>query len=211
LLRASEVSAVIVTRGDVDLSPVLDSLPFEDVVVWDNARRERNLGVYGRYAAIAEAKNDVIYAQDDDCVLEDFDALLAEYVSGSITANMPADHAAGGTDYSDSALIGWGSLFARHLPFAAFERYAVKYPIDDDVFHRTCDVVFSVLTPHKRCDIGFEHLPHAYADNKMYRQSGNYQERLEVLRRARRVRDGSRLATARRAAAARWARLLAND
>jgi hypothetical protein len=31
-----EVSAVLVTRGNVDLSPVLDSLIFEDVVVWSN-------------------------------------------------------------------------------------------------------------------------------------------------------------------------------
>jgi hypothetical protein len=180
---------VLVTRGDVDLAPVLDSLPFDDVVVWDNSKRERDLKVYGRYAAIADAKNSVIYSQDDDCILSRFAAFLREYGPRTIVSNMPVDHVAGGTDYSDSVLIGWGSLFDRDLPFAAFERYAGHYPVDDELFYRTCDVIFSTLTPHRRIDLGFEHLPHAYAESKMWRQPGNYEERLEVLQRARTVRE----------------------
>lgn len=35
----TDVVACIVTRGDVDLTPILDSLIFEDVVVWDNSIR----------------------------------------------------------------------------------------------------------------------------------------------------------------------------
>jgi hypothetical protein len=31
---------VIVTKGDVDLAPVLDSLIFDDVHVWDNSVEE---------------------------------------------------------------------------------------------------------------------------------------------------------------------------
>ena len=38
MLSPDQVTAVIVTRGDVDLAPVLDSLIFDDVVVWDNSR-----------------------------------------------------------------------------------------------------------------------------------------------------------------------------
>ena len=48
------VSAVLVTRGNVDMTAIVESLPFDDVVVWDNSIRN-DLGIYGRYAAIAEA------------------------------------------------------------------------------------------------------------------------------------------------------------
>ena len=42
------VSACLVTRGDVDLTAIIASLPYDDVVVWDNSKR-RNLRTYGRY------------------------------------------------------------------------------------------------------------------------------------------------------------------
>jgi hypothetical protein len=88
-LSPDDVSAVLVTRGETDLSTILESLPFKDVVIWDNSKRE-DFQVYGRFAAIAEAKNDIIYVQDDDCVVTCIGALLAAYTPGIITLNMPA-------------------------------------------------------------------------------------------------------------------------
>ena len=40
-------------------------------------------------------------------------------------------------------------------------------------------------------DLGFEHLPHAYDEQAMYRQPGNYDERDMVIARARALRDTS--------------------
>ena len=37
MLSPRDVTAVIVTRGDVDLQPVLDSLIFDKVVIWNNS------------------------------------------------------------------------------------------------------------------------------------------------------------------------------
>ena len=55
------VTAIIVTRGDHDLAPIIgqDSPEaVQEVVVWDNAAEDRrDLKVYGRYAAIAEASH----------------------------------------------------------------------------------------------------------------------------------------------------------
>jgi hypothetical protein len=182
-LELTDISAVVVTRGDVDLSPILASLPFDDIVVWDNSKRE-NLTVYGRYAAIAEARNDVIYVQDDDCLVPGIAELARRYEDGKIVANMPESHWAA---YPDSALLGFGALFHRDLPDQAFERYAKTFSIDDDLFRRTCDVVFSVLTPCVIADLGLKQFDYTSAPSRMYRQESFRDERGVVTERARTV------------------------
>lgn len=56
----TDVVACIVTRGDVDLTPILDSLIFEDVVVWDNSIRP-DWKCAGRYLAALEARSLWVY------------------------------------------------------------------------------------------------------------------------------------------------------
>ncbi len=71
VIHPSEVSAVLVTRGNVDMTEITDSITaagIEDIVLWDNSKREQDLSCYGRYAGIAEAKNEYIFHQDDDLV-----------------------------------------------------------------------------------------------------------------------------------------------
>lgn len=97
MLTPDHVTAVIVTRGDVDLTPVLDSLIFDDVIVWDNSREpfaigewrngavtvgtrlaaqalapQRDLAVdemtWGRALAAELATTNVVYSQDDDII-----------------------------------------------------------------------------------------------------------------------------------------------
>ena len=55
----ADISAVIVTRGDVDLRDILDALPYQDVVIWDNSQRPEDQKCYGRYLAMTEAANDL--------------------------------------------------------------------------------------------------------------------------------------------------------
>lgn len=193
-LSLSDVSAVIVTRGDVDLRPVLELLPFEDVVIWDNSKR-RDVSVYGRYLGTLEAKNEIIYVQDDDALFADFPGLLAEYEEGKIVCNMPVDHRRG----EEQALVGWGSLFSRCLAWDAFKRWpyhdyiSPDYPDAEALFHRTCDIVFTVLTPFKRVDLGKFDLPHAHHPHKMHLQPGYHEERELVLQKALELRDAHSL------------------
>lgn len=88
------VSACLVTRGDVDMQPILDSLPADwEVIVWDNGHgcvysRESyfafadapDLAVYGRYAAIRHASHDLIYVADDDVIVSDPQAIADAWV-----------------------------------------------------------------------------------------------------------------------------------
>ena len=72
MIRASEVSCVVVTRGNVDLTEVKASLPFEDVGYLGQlqlAADDLDEKVYGRYASGSRLPStSVIVVQDDDNV-----------------------------------------------------------------------------------------------------------------------------------------------
>lgn len=182
-----EVAAVLVTRGDVDVAEVLASEPFRgETAVWNNAV-EADLAVYGRYAAIDRVTAPVIFVQDDDCVLppESYRALLDAYRPGTVASVMSAYHQ---THHRDDALIGFGALFDRGLPAAAFRRYSPLDPVflatdptADPAFRRCCDVVFTALTPRVAIDVPFRYLPWSSTSTRMWKQPGFAIERETVL------------------------------
>ncbi len=148
------VSCVIPTRGDVDLTQVLESLPFDDVIVWDNSQSE-DLGIYARYAAITKAKHDVIVTQDDDVIVTCWPEILQAYEPGVLTVNYPEPW--------DVPWVAAGGIFDRNLPTEAFNTYLEQYEFDDLFTHRICDAVFGLLTEKvKVIDRGYLDLPHGY-------------------------------------------------
>jgi hypothetical protein len=188
-VTAKEVSAIIVTRGDVDLAPILATLPYGEVVIWDNSERERDAKTFGRFLAIAEAKNDVIYFQDDDVIFTEHEQLLAAYEPGQLTANMPSPwYEECSYDVFRCALVGAGSLVPRDLPWEAFQRYLAEWP-EDDLFLDYCDFVHGILTSSRRFDFGYTILPHASAPNRIYTQPGAYERKMSVIERAIEIRD----------------------
>jgi len=92
----TEVSACIATRGDVDMSPILDSLPEGwEVIIWNNGLglvgtwrpgeqiddiEVGDLGPHGRFAAIEYASHDLILVQDDDVIISDPQAIVDAWV-----------------------------------------------------------------------------------------------------------------------------------
>lgn len=169
----SLVTAVIVTRGDVDLDPILETLIFPDVIVWDNSARPNDLGAAGRYAGVAEAQTPIVFFQDDDCIVSPGAqrALLEAYVDGFFVSNMNPDHNRG--QYPLLALPGWGSLVRGDLTEAALSRWREAHPDDygsDDFLRIGCDIVFPVLTPSRMVDLGHENLPHATAPDRTWRR-----------------------------------------
>lgn len=144
------VSAIIVTRGDVDVLPVLDSLPEEwEKIVWDNrgfcqirrptevfseyATGSPDIAVYGRYAAIEYASHDIIYVQDDDVIVRDPRAIVHAWLIATgreghprdtIVCNMPSEFRH--EFYIDHALVGFGAAFHRTVPDLAFTRFGLS-------------------------------------------------------------------------------------
>jgi len=159
------VSACLVTRGDVDMTEILASIEaagITDVCIWNNSL-EIDLAVFGRYAVMDQAVNDIIYVQDDDCVVN-IPRLLGMAklwpLNQKIVANMPESR---WPDYPDSCLVGWGAIFHRDLVYDAWRRFTAYRAIGRDAaaFNRECDAVFTTLTPHVKIDVGFSHLPWA--------------------------------------------------
>ena len=190
------VSVVIVTRGDVELAPIIgQDWPDEvqEIVVWDNSV-ETDYKVYGRYAAIARTAHPVIYVQDDDC-LTPATEIIAAYEPGRLVANMPRSRWEG---YPDSALVGWGAVFDRLLPTIAIGKFADGMGVEsfvemademrEDIFI-TCDVLFSAMTPRTIVDFPFTHLPWAEGPDRMFtsRPTHNH-ERQWMLDRCRAIR-----------------------
>lgn len=190
------VSVVIPTRGDVDMRLIAKSLaglPLEDGYIWNNGGRDEDMGVYARYAAIENVTAQVVYTQDDDCVLpsESMQKLLDAYEPGKVVCNVPARFR---KRYHDSGLVGFGAIFDRYLPQVAFRRFAsyVEGATPQDLFLRTCDIVFTMLTPMVQIDLPYEDLPQAHAENRMWRQPNHFEEREEVRELCRRIREQSR-------------------
>lgn len=215
------VSACLVTRGDVDMQPVIDSIPQGwEIVVWDNGEKmvtrsdgyaevATDLSVYGRYAAIEYASHELIYVQDDDCAVSDPAAIVGEWDrvalvqesdpagpgevewGNHVVCNMPQEFRH--DFYDDHALVGFGAAFHRDAPLRAFARWwGHDFPSmrgEDGWFNRTCDVVFTALTPRVLVDVPKENREMASAPNRMWKQQGHQAERARMLKLARMVRD----------------------
>jgi len=193
-LDPEKVCAVLVTRGDVELAPIIDTMPYGEVVVYDNSKRPYDWKVYGRYVAISETQKPVIYFQDDDCLVTCHEALLEAYVPGVVVGNMLDHHPPRLATYHDTTLLGWGALFDRELPFNAFAQYGRFYPIDWEFKTGLgAETVFPMLSQTKTIIEGIEWLDQDGAvfqrPNRMWQQKGFYPERDFWLERAREVRD----------------------
>jgi hypothetical protein len=198
----------------VDLEPVLASLPVGwDRHAWINGRGmmslyaeglefhehfDTDLSVYGRYEAIARVKNELIYVQDDDCIVSDPGKLVEQWLVPSwgrtdhVVCNMPEPWRSN-PFYKTHALVGFGAVFHRDAPAAAFQKFArwaalqspdvgeFVGPKAERLFYDTCDVVFTGLTPRMYADVSHESLPYAYHDNRMWKQDDHQSRRQQML------------------------------
>jgi hypothetical protein len=183
-----KVSAVIVSRIDHPIGEVIDSIAphVEEIIVVRG-----HDGVWERWEAIARAKCDVVYMQDDDAIV-DVPAVLAAYEPGKVTCNMPEDHR---RDYPDGiALVGWGCVFGQRMPISPFERYqtwaARSMPAADGdaVFLRETDRIVTSLSPLKLIDVPIRHLPHAHGEDRMGREQRHGDDLREIRRRIYAIR-----------------------
>ncbi len=183
-LDPRDVSAIIPTRGDVDLQPVLDTIPFDDVVVWDNSKETVDLKPFGRFAAIPRTKNPVIFWVDDDVIFTEYDKLLLAYEPGVVVCNMDQDWI-DGAGYGDFlAMTGAGSLCDADMPERIFDVYLQHYPVDDD-FLVEADFIFGTLAEFKRVDLGYTARPFSDDATRLYTQPGQTERKHAMIKRCR--------------------------
>jgi hypothetical protein len=195
----SQVCAVLVTMGDVNMGDVIDTMPPEyEIVVWNNAHRPADFKVFGRYVGIREATRPVVFFQDDDCVLsrEQHLAMCAAYEPGVVTGNMIYADPVWEKRYEDTTLLGWGAIFDRELPYLAFRKYRRYHPLDWEFMTSPggAEVVFPMLSRTKTVTVGAEWLGEKGQEvfgrsNRMSNQPAFLETRLRWLDKARHVRD----------------------
>ncbi len=188
-MNHNRVSAVLITRGDVDLDAIIATLPYKDVVVWDARERPDDASCYSRYLAAEEANHDVIYFQDDDLLFTAHDRLLAAYQPGRITGNMPSPWwERERYDEIGCVLTGAGALVPKNLWVTAFQRYWLDWP-NDELFQTYCDHVSGILTPWARFDFGYTILPQATQEGRINTTAGQTLRKRLVIDRAVAIRD----------------------
>lgn len=205
------VSACIATRGDVDMDPILDSLPAKwERVIWNNGQEEvwlqnqrdaawtfqpvSDLGPHGRFAAIDYAAHDLVYVQDDDVIVSDPQQIVNEWLDllhnfdrdDVVVANMPPEFR---PHYPDSVMVGFGGAFHRDAPEKAFARWDAFGLPRDKLFLRESCRIFTVLTPQYLVDIPKVDMPYASDDTRLWKQDDHIQSRERALGLARQVRD----------------------
>lgn len=181
-MTPAECTAVVVTRGDLELDDVLAPLAaFDELIVWNNRLADEDSIVYGRYLAAAQARNMVVYVQDDDTIV-DAAAVVDAYEAGKVTCNMPEARRAfyRPTEPTGIALVGWGAVFSKER-LGVFLRYFERFP-KDELFLRECDRVFTALNPLKLIDVEHLQLAAAFRVERMGREERHFQD-LEAIRR----------------------------
>lgn len=109
-----------------------------EVIIWDNTK-ENHIN-YGRYLGAIKAKNDIIYTQDDDCIVNNIRSLIDKWDGKRIVNLLKPSHM---SLYGNHTMFGWGTLFDRRW-VGCLDKYKDKWG-EDYVFKRETDRIFSIL------------------------------------------------------------------
>jgi hypothetical protein len=186
-ITPDKVSACLVTRGDQpdQVERIIATLPYDEVIVWDNSR-EPDMLTAGRYMAAMRAKHDVVYFQDDDTLFVHHDKLMAAYEPGRIDAVYAHGENDGG--YGDLPLVGGGGLADKHAVLEAFR--TLPHTVEDYAY---ADFHVGVLTPFKHVHLPFEiNYPIAQHPSRLVNQPWSADAKRRVTERARQIRDKRR-------------------
>lgn len=158
-------TAVLITKLKEYPKEILDSLPpFDEVLI-----KTKCPSVLYRYELATQAKNDLIYVQDDDCLV-DVEELYKLY-DGRLTNFIKPWHFESykGTGIT---LVGWGTFFPKKM--LDFSKYIEKYEIDDLLLSQA-DRVFTYLNqPHNTYKRDGRDLPSATDNTRMSTQSDHW-------------------------------------
>jgi len=167
----------------------MDSLIFDDVIVWDNSVQE-DRKTAGRYWPLLEANLGVVYFQDDDVfVPPDTQRRIVEsYMPGVMVANY--GHGETPDGYDDMPLLHAGAIVDSGLPWIGLDRYLEFHPLDDDFLYEA-DFIAGILYD----TFTHVHLPHeivmeiAQHPSRMCNQPWQKERKLKITNRARVIRD----------------------
>ena len=133
-----KVSAILLKYKRLDeLNQIIDSLKkqssiIDEILIFDN--RTINLCGYWRYFGALNAKNDIIYVQDDDVIVNNIPELFDTYINlknqnnEQVVNNITKSGAKRYNSYNQT-LMGWGSLYPKSS-IGILNNYILHYGID---------------------------------------------------------------------------------
>lgn len=150
----AKISCVLITKEREYPKLVLERLAlgfFDEIII-----KTENKDIYERYfSAMKVAKNEIIYVQDDDCLVN-YQKLFKHY-DGRITNTMTLPFQQK-YEQMGCTLVGWGCYFPKSM-LSVFDKYVEKYGVDKHLY-READRIFTYLNkPFNTIIMPHEDLP----------------------------------------------------
>lgn len=171
-----KISCCLITKEKEYPKIVLERLTlgfFDEILICTESP-----SVYQRYLLAKEASNDIIYVQDDDCMVN-YQQLFKKY-DGRITNTMTE----GFQNFYDPlgcTLVGWGCYFKRSMVDMIDKWYIPKYGVDSHLL-READRIFTYLNkPFNTIIMPHEDLKRANSDGAMWKEPEHFPSAYEAI------------------------------
>lgn len=155
----------------------IDTSMFDEVII-----KTECPSIYERYIQAMKARNEIVYVQDDDCIV-DVEQLFKAY-NGQLTNSMTEHHV---NWYRERApgitLVGWGCFFPKKI-LTSLSRYVDKYGVDAHLL-READRIFTYLNqPHNTLIMA--HKDFSRQDSgRMWNESAHWESMAQALEKLR--------------------------
>lgn len=154
--RAEPTSAVLVSFNRLRECRLVEEYLvstnlFSEILVWTNTTDENRM-LYGRYIASASASSEIIYTQDDDCIVENIAELLngfdGEHLISAMKKSAVKRYETARYGDAHVTLLGWGAVFKREW-IAVLNLYLHQFG-ENFLLKREADRIFTILLnrPH---------------------------------------------------------------
>ena len=168
--KQNNVTAVLIKYKRLkELDKIIQHLEtidqIQDIIVWDNT--VVNMKCLGRYLGALQAKTDIIYFQDDDCIIKNAEEIISQFDGTQIISGMRDTAIERYKDKSDT-LMGWGSVINKSW-IGSLNRYIDRYGIDD-VLLREPDRIFTSMRPYKVVHSEIQDFPSCRSREALYMQ-----------------------------------------
>ncbi len=193
-----KITACLITwKRQQNIPRIIESLlqyPFiDEIIIHDNSKTD-NLINYARYTSARRAQNGVIYVQDDDHIIKNVGDLYDQFllhpdkiINGGIPEYLACtkDNTYGA---SQMAIVGWGTIFARHLFPQPLKLYTDKFG-EDYCFYRETDRIFTMLANqhHVMVPVDVEVLPGARDEQALSSQNDHIKYKNLAIERCREI------------------------
>ena len=145
------VSAVITTwKRQYNIPMIVEDLLkysfISEIIIVDHSKCD-NLMAYGRFLYSKKAQNQIIYSQDDDCIVHNIQGIYTKFMEDKtkVAYSGIEGYEKKIETYGDKqlALLGWGSMFNKDW-IGVLDKYE-KIDGRDHCFYREADRIFTLL------------------------------------------------------------------